>query len=108
MPEWWQILLALLVIFAVTYSLRLAPFVLLRRLRDSDLLDRIARTMPLGVMAVLVVYTLSSVDLGAAPYGAPEAGGVAVTVALHVWRRNAMVSIVGGTAAYMGLLALLG
>ncbi|KAE8763687.1 branched-chain amino acid transporter permease [Georgenia thermotolerans] len=107
MPSPDHILLTLLVIFAVTYALRLAPFLALRRVRDSALVSFLGRTMPLGVMAILVVYTLSSVDLTAAPHGLPELAGVVVTAALHLWRRNALLSIVGGTGTYMAVLALL-
>ncbi|MPV89833.1 branched-chain amino acid ABC transporter [Georgenia ruanii] len=94
-------------IFAVTYALRLAPFLALRRVRDSALVSFLGRTMPLGVMAILVVYTLSAVDLTPAPHGLPEVAGVVVTAALHLWRRNALLSIVGGTGTYMAVLALL-
>ena len=107
MPSAGQILLTLLVIFAVTYALRLAPFLFLRRVHDSPVVGHLGRTMPLGVMAVLVVYTLSSVDVTAAPHGLPELAGVVVTAGLHLWRRNAMLSIVAGTATYMAALALL-
>ena len=107
MPSPDQIILTLLVIFAVTYALRLAPFVALRRVRDSAVVDHLARTMPLGVMAILVVYTLSAVDLTSSPHGMPEILGVGVTAALHLWRRNAMLSIIGGTGTYMVLLAVL-
>jgi branched-subunit amino acid transport protein AzlD len=107
MPSSGHILLTLLVIFAVTYALRLAPFLALRRVQDSPVVAYLGRTMPLGVMAVLVVYTLSSVDLAAAPHGLPELAGIGVTAGLHLWRRNAMLSIVAGTGAYMAALALL-
>ncbi|WP_127128136.1 branched-chain amino acid transporter permease [Georgenia sp. SYP-B2076] len=107
MPSAAQTLLTLLVIFAVTYALRLAPFLALRRVRESPVVAYLGRTMPLGVMAVLVIYTLSAVDLTAAPHGLPEAAGILVTAGLHLWRRNAMLSIVAGTAAYMAALALL-
>ncbi len=107
MPSPGHILLTLLVIFAVTYALRLAPFLALRRVRDSALVTFLGRTMPLGVMAILVVYMLSSVDVTAAPHGLPEAAGVVATAALHLWRRNALLSIVGGTGTYMAVLALL-
>ncbi|MFC7404419.1 branched-chain amino acid transporter permease [Georgenia alba] len=106
MPEW-RILLTLLVIFAVTYALRLAPFVALRRVQDSAVVDYLARSMPLGVMAILVVYTLAEVDLTAAPHGVPELVGVAVTAGLHLWRRNALLSIIGGTAAYIATQSLM-
>ena len=103
-PE--RILLTLLVIFAVTYALRLAPFLLLRRMGGSHAVAHLGRTMPLGVMAILVVYTLAEVDLTAAPHGLPELVAVAVTAGLHVWRRNALLSIVVGTGVYVGLVAL--
>lgn len=101
-----QILATLLVVFAVTYLLRLAPFVALRRLGESPLVAFLGRTMPLGVMLVLVVYTLREVDLTAAPFGLPELAGVGVTAGLHLWRRNALLSIVGGTLAYVAVLAV--
>lgn len=107
MPDPAHILLALLVIGAVTYALRLAPFVALRTLGESAVVAYLGRTMPLGVMAVLVVYTLSAVDLTAAPHGLPELVGVGVTAGLHLWRCNAMLSIVGGTGTYLVMLALL-
>ncbi|TRW43264.1 branched-chain amino acid transporter permease [Georgenia yuyongxinii] len=107
MPSAGQIVLTLMVIFAVTYALRLAPFLALRRVRDSALVTFLGRTMPLGVMAILVVYTLSAVDLSTAPHGLPEAIGVLVTAGLHLWRGNAMLSIVGGTGSYMVALAFL-
>ncbi|MDD9208032.1 AzlD domain-containing protein [Georgenia sp. 10Sc9-8] len=102
-----RILVVLLVIFAVTYLLRLAPFLALRRVRSSPLVGYLGVTMPLGVMAILVVYTLSSVDVTAAPYGLPELAGVVVTALLHVWRSNALLSIVGGTGTYLALAAVL-
>lgn len=107
MPDAGRILLALLVIAVVTYALRLAPFVAVRTLGESRLVAYLGRTMPLGVMAVLVVYTLASVDLTAAPHGLPELAGVVVTAGLHLWRRNAMLSIVGGTGTYLLVTALL-
>ncbi|WP_448070799.1 branched-chain amino acid transporter permease [Georgenia yuyongxinii] len=107
MPSPGQIVLTLVVIFAVTYALRLAPFLALRRVRDSALVSFLGRTMPVGVMAILVVYTLSAVDLGKAPHGLPEAIGVLVTAGLHLWRGNALLSIVGGTGSFMAALAFL-
>ncbi|AVZ40917.1 branched-chain amino acid ABC transporter [Dietzia sp. JS16-p6b] len=95
------------VMFVVTVALRAAPFVALTRLRDSSLVRYLGRTMPAGVMAVLVVYTLrdTSAELGS---WLPATAALALTLAVHLAFRRAAVSIILGTAAYMVLLAGLG
>ena len=35
------------------------------------------------------------------PWGAPQFIAIAATVGLHLWRRNSMVSIFGGTVLFM-------
>jgi branched-subunit amino acid transport protein AzlD len=92
------LLAGLAVMFLVTVVLRAAPFAVLGRLRDSALIAFLATTMPTGVMVVLVVYTLRDLDGSTA---LPAALGVAATAGLHLWRRNALLSIVAGTAVSM-------
>ncbi|MBP2705870.1 AzlD domain-containing protein [Microbispora sp. RL4-1S] len=101
------LLSAVVVMGVVTLLLRLAPFVVLGRFADHPLARYLGVMMPTGVMVILVVYSLQNVDFLTAPYGAPSLAGVAVTAGLHHWRRNPMLSIVGGTAVYMLLLNLL-
>jgi branched-subunit amino acid transport protein AzlD len=60
--------------------------------------------MPAGIMIILAVYTLRGVSVAEAPHGLPEAIALAATVVLHLWRRNAVLSILGGTALYMVLV----
>lgn len=98
MPADRYLLAGLAVMFLVTVGLRAAPFAVLGRLRDSALIAFLATTMPTGVMVVLVVYTLRDLDGSTA---LPAALGVAATAGLHLWRRNALLSIVAGTAVSM-------
>lgn len=99
------VLAVLLPVAVVTVALRWLPFLFVSGLRDSQFFDLLGRMMPVGVMTVLVVYTL--LGQSAAPGGLWAAlGGVAVTVGLHAWRRDAGLSILGGTLAYMGLVNL--
>ncbi len=96
-----------LVIAAVTVALRAAPFLLFGEKREPPAwLRDISRLLPFAIMGMLVVYCLRSVTPLAAPYGIPELLSCAVVVALHVWRRNTLVSIIGGTACYMLLIQL--
>ena len=57
-------------------------------------------------MGMLVVYCLKGVSFLSAPYGLPEILGVASVVGLHVWKRNTLLSIAGGTVFYMILVQL--
>jgi branched-subunit amino acid transport protein AzlD len=104
MPGTPYLFAASLTMFAVTFGLRALPFAALRPLRGSALIAYLSRHMPAGIMVILAVYTLRGVSLGDAPHGLPEALALAATVGLHLWRRNAVLSIIGGAAAYMLLV----
>ncbi|GAA2270509.1 hypothetical protein GCM10010234_01010 [Streptomyces hawaiiensis] len=56
--------------------------------------------MPAGVMVILLAYCLRDLPLTHAGALAPLAA-LGTTVGLHVWRRNALLSILGGTAVHV-------
>lgn len=106
-PATGYVLASLLVMGAVTVALRWLPFVLIRALRGSELVRVLGVTMPVGVMVALVAFTM--VGRTGDPGGwwaAPIA--LAVTVGLHLWRRQAALSILASTALYMVLVNVLG
>ena len=93
------------VIAAVTAALRFAPFLIFRENRKTPaLLEYLGKVLPYAIMGMLVVYCLKSVDVRLAPYGIPEFLGCAVVAALHVWKRNTLLSIGLGTVCYMLLV----
>ena len=53
---------------------------------------------------MLVIYCLKDVNPAAAPFGLPELISAVCVIALQVWRRNSLVSILGGTIIYMVLV----
>lgn len=102
MPDVSYVLAALAVIMAVTFVLRALPFAVIAPLRSSALVHYLGAHMPVGIMLILAIYTLR--DVSSAPASLVPAGvALAVTVGLHLWRSHALLSIVGGTAAYMVL-----
>ncbi|WP_329113392.1 branched-chain amino acid transporter permease [Streptomyces sp. NBC_01465] len=107
MPDTRYLLAAVATAVVVTWSLRALPFAALAPLRSSPLVARLGRSMPLGVMTILTVYTLR--DLG--PYVPdrtwPTLIALALTAALHLWRRNVLLSVLGGTAAHVALVSTL-
>lgn len=95
-----QVLLAVVVVAAITFLCRIAPFALLRGRGHSPLLAFLSTAMPLGVMIVLVAYTLGEVSLDPTTW-APAATGIGATAGLHLWRRSIALSLIGGTAVYV-------
>ena len=62
--------------------------------------------LPLALFAMLVVYCLKDVSWLSGSHGVPELIGIAVTAGLHLWRRQMLLSIAGGTICYMVLVQL--
>lgn len=93
------------VVALVTIVLRFLPFLIFGgEKKTPEFIAYLGKVLPYAIMAMLVVYCLKSVSLYQAPYGIPEAIAVAVVVGLHLWKRNTLLSIAGGTLCYMLLV----
>jgi branched-subunit amino acid transport protein AzlD len=102
-----SLLLAVLAMGAVTYFLRSLPFLFFGRREPPALVAYIARYMPPVIMTILVLNSFKGLRLDRAPYGLPELGAAAVVAALQAWKRNVLLSIIGGTALYMVLIRVM-
>lgn len=98
-------LLIILVVALVTFSTRVLPFLLFPKGKEIPPVIRyLGGVLPPAVIGMLVVYCLKGVRLTAMPFGLPELIAVSVVVALHVWKRNNLLSIGVGTVLYMFLI----
>lgn len=106
-----QYLLGLLVLVGVvSYLLRALPFILFGSGRQPPAVIRyIGGQLAPAVIAMLVVYCCAGYLKGgclATPLrGGAELAAAAVTIGLHLWRGNPLLSIACGTALYMYLVA---
>ena len=100
-------LLIVLVCAGVTLMLRALPFACFGG-KDGvpGWVASLGGMLPSAIMAALVVYCLKSVPYGAFADGARQLAAAAVVVALHLARRNTLLSIAGGTAVYMILIRI--
>ena len=99
---------AIAVIALVTMGLRFLPFLIFGEKRTTPpIIAYMGQILPYAIMGMLVVYCLKDVTLLAAPFGIPEAIACALVVILHVWKRNTLLSIGGGTLCYMLLVQVL-
>lgn len=96
--------LVLLTLGAITFATRATPFLLLGSRPAPRVVLYLGRMLPPAIMAMLVLYCLKDVDFTAGARGLPELIACALVVGLHLWRRNALISIFGGTLAYMLLV----
>ena len=100
-------LLIVLVCAGVTAALRLLPFIFFGGKNGvPPFIAKLGRMLPPAIMAALVVYCLKSVPFGAFTDGAKQLIAGAAVVAVHLLKRNTLLSIAAGTAVYMLLIRL--
>ena len=90
-----------------TMALRFLPFLIFGK-KTPEYISYLGRVLPQAIIALLVVYCLREVSFLTAPYGIPELVAGAFVVGMQVWKRNAVLSILLGTAVYMLLIRLPG
>ena len=117
-----QALLLIAVSAGATFATRALPFVFLSRHSAHPLILHMGRYLPAIVMVVLIIVSLSAMQLPDMSESAhrisawqgwlESAEGAGMLVAalcvagLHLWRRNALLSIAVGTGLYMTWLQL--
>ena len=95
------------VVALVTIGLRFLPFVIFSGNKQTPpFVAYLGRVLPYAIMGMLVVYCLRNTSIRTAPHGLPELISCALVAGLHLWKRNTLISIVGGTACYMLLVQL--
>lgn len=100
---------SLIIIFvcaAITFAERLIPFLIFGNREVPRAITYLGKILPLAVMTTLVAYCLRTTVFTSLAGFAPQLIAVAVTAALHLWKRNTMLSVIGGTVLYMVLVQM--
>lgn len=88
-----------------TMATRFLPFLVFRPDKPTPkYVQYLGKMLPGAIFAMLIVYCLRSVNVTQFSWGLPELIAGAVTVALHLWKRQMLLSIAAGTVAYMVLV----
>lgn len=100
-----QAIAAIAVMAGVTFLTRALPFLLFDR-GDSPpkLVLYLGRVLPPAIIAMLIIYCLKGITFSAPAGWAPQLIAVGAVVALHLWKKNNLLSIFGGTILYMVLV----
>lgn len=98
-------IIAIIIMALVTYLIRLGPFLFFGKGHSTpSWIIYMGKVLPPAVMGMLIVYSLKSVELFAMNSVAPVALAILTTTALHLWKRNNLLSILSGTAVYMFMI----
>lgn len=90
-----------------TVLTRFLPFLLFPAGKTAPTYIRyLGQVLPSSALGLLVIYCYRNVDLFGGGRGIPELLGSIAVIGLHLWRRSMILSIAGGTLAYLGVLHL--
>lgn len=99
-----QIITVAVVVFA-TMLTRYIPFVVFPAGKPTPkYISYLGTVLPSAIFGLLVVYCLKDVSIFSGNHGLPELIAIAAVVALHLWKRQMLLSIAGGTVCYMLLV----
>ena len=102
-----QQLIIVLMVSLGTMAMRFLPFIVFPAGKPTPkYIQYLGKVLPGAVFGMLVIYCLKDVSFLSSPHGIPELISICVTVLLHLWRRQMLLSMAGGTIVYMLLVQL--
>lgn len=101
-----QALIGIAVMSIVTFLTRALPFWIFGKEGRNvpKAVEYIGSVLPGAIIAVLVVYCFKNVTVFSGSHGIPELISSLLVIGLHLWKRNSILSVLGGTVCYMLLL----
>ena len=88
-----------------TLLTRFLPFLLFPADKPTPkYIEDLGKVLPAAVFGLLIIYSLKDTVILGGSYGIPEIIAIAIVVGLHLWKRQMLLSIAGGTIGYMLLV----
>ncbi len=102
-----QHIVTILMFVIGTMLTRFLPFLLFPTGKSiPPFVTYLGKVLPGAVFGLLIVYCFKSSSFTAFPYALPEIISAGAVVLLHLWKRQMLLSIAGGTVLYMLLVQL--
>ncbi len=100
-----HLILMIIVAGVVTFATRLFPFALFGQTKEvPKFIKYLGNVLPVAILGILIVYCLKDFEKGDINYIIPQMICVALTAVVHIWKKNALLSIAVGTIGYMLLI----
>lgn len=101
------IAVAMIIISAsCTCILRAVPFVLFGRNNMPEVIKYLGKVLPPAIIAVLIIYCLKQVVVQSMEVSLPTIISIIIVAAVHLWKKNTIISITIGTVIYMILIRI--
>lgn len=100
-----QQIITILMVIIGTMLTRFLPFLLFPSGKPTPgYVKYLGVVLPAAVFGLLVIYCLKNVNVLTGSHGIPEFLSIVLVVILHLWKRQMLLSIAGGTVCYMLLV----
>lgn len=97
--------IAILLAALMTFLTRAIPFALFGgNKKMPNAVHYLGKVLPPAIIATLLIYCLRNMELFSLASVLPQVIAIAVVAVLHLWKRNTLLSIAGGTVVHMILL----
>lgn len=91
-----------------TMATRFLPFVVFSSERPTPkYIQYLGKALPAAIFGMLVIYCLKDLDVMSGSHGIPELIAIIAVAAIHLWKRQMLLSIAGGTVLYMLMVQLI-
>lgn len=88
-----------------TMITRFLPFIIFPAGKPTPkYIQYLGNVLPGAVFGMLVIYSLKNVSIFAGSHGIPELISIIFVIILHLYKRQMLLSIAGGTILYMLLV----
>ena len=102
-----QQVITILLCVAATMLTRFLPFWVFSSKRPTPkYVLYLGHALPPAIFGMLVVYCLKNTTILTGSHSIPELVAIALVIGLHLWKRQILLSIAGGTVCYMLLVQL--
>lgn len=100
-----QVFVTVAMVVLGTMLTRFLPFLVFPSGKPAPAYVRyLGKALTGAALGMLVVYCFKDVNLLTGAHGLPELVSLTAIIALHLWKRNMLLSIAAGTAVYMLLV----
>lgn len=100
-----QQIITILMVILGTMITRFLPFLVFPAGKPTPkYIQYLGKVLPASVFGLLVIYCLKNVSILTGSHGIPELIAIVLVVVVHLWKRQMLLSIAGGTICYMILI----